>query len=75
MKAMGMDPITVYKVGSRSESTPTSHYHHHYHLHKPRKRGERRMRKVVLRSSSRRSTVVASFKKWSTVPNALEWSI
>ena len=66
-----MNPNIGFKVGSRPQPTTKPH---HYHLHKLEK-GEKRMRKIVFRSSSRRSTVVASFKKWSTVPNFLEWSI
>ena len=66
-----MNPNTLLKVRSRPQPTTKSQL---YDLHNLAK-GEKRMRKTVFRSSSRRSTVVASFKKWSTVPNALEWSI
>jgi len=67
-----MNPNTVFKVGSRPQPTTKSQL---YDLHNLGKGEKRRMRKTVFRSSSRRSTVVASFEKWSTVPNALEWSI
>ena len=63
-----------YRIQSRKHATTNNKTPPLSPTHNLEK-GEKRMRKIVFRSSSRKSTVVASFKKWSTVPNFLEWSI
>lgn len=63
-----------YSIQSRKAGQETQQQNPNSMTYNCGKGEKRRTRKTVFRSSSRRSTVVASFKKWSTVPHALEWS-